>query len=109
MSVPNAVMSSYWRAALYTLSVFIAIVAAAPVDDRTRDQSIAVKIVRYASKADVHRYRKTRCFILPWATRLPKINGARAWPKEPKVLRHIATRYRPRRRSASCGCAGSHC
>ncbi len=69
MSVPNAVMSSYWRAALYTLSVFIAIVAAAPVDDRTRDQSIAVRIVRYASTADVRRYRKTRCFSLPWATR----------------------------------------
>lgn len=69
---------SCWRAASYALSVVFAIVAAAPVDDRMRDQSIAVEIVRYASKADERRYRKTRCFSLTWATRLPRTNGARA-------------------------------
>jgi hypothetical protein len=49
------IINSYWRAALYTLFVAIAIVATAPVDDGTRDQSIEVRIVRYATKADARR------------------------------------------------------
>jgi hypothetical protein len=49
------IVNSYWRAALYTLFVAIAIVATAPVDDGTRDRSIEVRIVRYATKADVRR------------------------------------------------------
>lgn len=49
------IINSYWRAALYALFVAIAIVATAPVDDGTRDQSIEVRIVRYATKADARR------------------------------------------------------
>lgn len=59
-------------------AVVIAIVVAAPIGDRTRDQSIAVRIVRYATSADVRRDWKTRCFRLTWATRLPNTNGAGA-------------------------------
>jgi hypothetical protein len=37
-----------------------------------RDQSMSVKIVRYAIRADVCRYRKTRWFSLTRATRYPR-------------------------------------
>jgi hypothetical protein len=49
------IINSFWRAALCTLFVATAIVATAPVDDRTRDQSIEVRIVGSATKADVRR------------------------------------------------------
>ena len=75
----------------------------------TRNIKLALRrLRRFARQGNSTRRCSLRVSPL-WTTRLPKTNGARAWPNEPKLSRPTATRFRSRRWSASCGCVGSRC